>query len=97
MKYILTAIVATNLLLAVGASSSGNWDLRRNVGNGACFIQPSDSSPIGVLLKTHPNRKAACVDAKARHTDDPGDTSKCFGYTTGTKDECKAEGIDLSD
>jgi len=97
MKYIVLTIVAANLLLAVSASSSGNWDLRRNVGNGACFIQPSDSSPIGALLKTHPNRKAACEDAKARRTDDPGDASKCYGYTTGTKDECKAEGVDLGD
>ena len=89
-------LVATSLLL-VGAMPAGDWDLRRNVGNGACFVQPSKSSSVGVLLKTHPTRKAACEDAKARHTDDAADTSKCFTYTTGTKDECKKEGVELND
>jgi hypothetical protein len=98
MKHLgIFAAVALNLFFVASASSSGDWDLRRNAGNGACFIQPSDSSSIGKLLKTHPTRKAACEDAKARKTDDAGDTDKCFTYTTGTKDECKKEGVDLSD
>jgi hypothetical protein len=90
-------VVVANLFFVAGASSSSDWDLRRNVGNGACFVQPSDSSPIGQLLKKHPTRKAACEDAKARHTDDAADTSKCFTYTTGTKEGCKKEGVELND
>lgn len=97
MKYLRAAIGTATLMVAVGASSSSTWDLRRNVSNGACFIQPSDSSPIGALLKTHPTRKEACEDAKARQTDDAGDTTKCFGYTSGTKDACSKEGVDLND
>jgi hypothetical protein len=99
MKHLGTTIVAVlaNLFFVLGASSSSDWDLRRNVSNGACFVQPSDSSPIGALLKTHPTRKAACEDAKTRKTDDATDTSKCFTYTTGTKDECKKEGVELND
>jgi hypothetical protein len=97
MKYLGTIVVlAVNLFFSAGPPSA-NWDLRRNVGNGACFVQPSDSSPVGELLKTHPTRKAACGDAKARKTDDAGDKTKCFTYTTGTKDECKREGVDLND
>jgi hypothetical protein len=89
-------LVAVSLSL-MSAAAAGDWDLRRNVGNGACFVQPSESSPVGALLKTHPTRKAACEDAKARHTDDAADTSKCFTYTNGTKDECKKEGVELND
>jgi hypothetical protein len=92
----LMGLVAASLLL-LGAAPAGDWDLRRNSSNGACFVQPSKSSTVGVLLKTHPTRKAACEDAKVRHTDDAGDASKCFTYTTGTKDECKKEGVELND
>lgn len=83
-RSMMAIVIAVNLFSAGGVSAAGNWDLRRNVGNGACFIQPSDSSSIGRLLKTHPTRKAACDDAKARRTDDIGDMNKCFGYTDGT-------------
>lgn len=90
------AVVAASVFLGA-ASPSGDWDLRRNVGNGACFIQPTQSSPVGgELLKTHPTRKAACQDAQARRTDDAGDKTKCFTYTNGTIDECKKEGVDLN-
>lgn len=80
------------------AWSSGDWNLRRNTSNGACSVQPADSMPqLGAFLAKHPTRKAACEDAKSRKTDDAGDTTKCFTYTSGTKDECKRDGVDLPD
>lgn len=89
------------LIIGIFASyawSSGDWNLRRNTGNGACSVQPADSMPqLGAFLAKHPTRKAACEDAKARKTDDAGDTTKCFTYTSGTKDACKKDGVDLSD
>ena len=79
------------------APASG-WNLRRNVGNGACSVQPAENtSQLGGLLATHPSRKEACEDAKARHADSASDKDKCTAYTNNTKDECKAkEGVDLA-
>lgn len=85
-------------VFATSAQSSSDWNLRRNTGNGACSVQPADSAPqLGAFLATHPTRKEACEDAKARKTDDAADTTKCFTYTSGTKDACKKDGIDLPD
>ena len=100
MKYVLltaglTIVICSSSTLI--SSSAGEWDLRRNVGNGACFIQPADSSPIGRLLQRHPSRVAACEDAQSRHTDDAADANKCYTYTSGTKDECKKENVTLED
>jgi len=100
MKRILMLAIVTSAvcLFALGtASPSSDWDLRRIVSNSACIVQKSDSSSIGELLKTHPTRKAACEDARDRHTDDATDKTKCFTYTSGTKDECKKEGVNLND
>jgi hypothetical protein len=94
----LVLLTSINLIPAGLASPSDEWNLRRNTGNGACSVQPADSAPqLGTLLATHPTRKAACQDALTRHTDDASDTSKCFAYTKGTKDACKADGIQLPD
>jgi hypothetical protein len=85
-------------LFTMKAWSSGDWNLRRNTGNGACSVQPADSMPqLGAFLAKHPTRKAACEDAKSRKTDDAGDATKCLTYTSGTKDACKNDGIDLPD
>jgi hypothetical protein len=91
-------VFAFGLLFSPPSWSSGDWNLRRNTGNGACSVQPTDSSPqLGEFLARHPNRKTACENAKARHSDDASDKTKCFAYTQGTKDECKKDGIDLPD
>lgn len=80
----------------IASSSSGEWNLRRNTGNGACSVQPVDSMPqLGQFLAKHATRKEACEDAKSRKTDDAADTAKCLTYTNGTKDECKQDGVDL--
>jgi hypothetical protein len=85
-------------LVTTRALSAGDWNLRRNSGNGACSVQPADSMPqLGQFLANHPTRQAACQDAQSRKTDDASDTSKCFTYTPGTKEECKKDGIDLPD
>jgi hypothetical protein len=101
MKYFrvtFALLIGFTCLLASDASSSGEWNLRRNTGNGACSVQPVESMPqLGAFLAKHPTRKAACEDAKLRHTDDAADTTKCFTYTSGTKDECKKDGVDLPD
>ena len=91
-------VTMTVCLFAMKAWSSGDWNLRRNTGNGTCSVQPADSAPqLGAFLAKHPTRKEACEDAKTRKTDDAGDTAKCFTYTSGTKNECKKDGIDLGD
>jgi hypothetical protein len=90
------AVVAGLLVPTVW--SSGDWNLRRNTSNGACSVQPADSTPqLGTFLAKHPTRKEACEDAKSRKTDDATDTNKCLTYTSGTKDECKNDGVDLAD
>jgi hypothetical protein len=95
----MTILVTAISFIPVGQSlPSSDWNLRRNTGNGACSVQPADSVPqLGAFLAKHPTRKAACEDALARHTDDASDTTKCFAYTNGTKDACKADGIQLPD
>jgi hypothetical protein len=94
----LTLIGVILIAPAVTSGTSGEWNLRRNTGNGACSVQPADSLPqLGAYLAKHATRKAACEDAKSRKTDDAADTTKCFAYTAGTKRECKAEGVDLPD
>lgn len=95
MKFMIASSITICIFVGGTALPSSDWDLRRNVGNGACFVQPSESSPIGRLLEKHPTRRAACEDARSRHTDDAADATKCFTYTSGTKDECKKEGVDL--
>lgn len=98
MRYIaLGAIVLSAICFFARRTnaSSSEWDLRRDSMGATCIVQPSESSPIGELLKTHPTRKAACQDARSRYTDDAGDKSKCFSYRPGTIDSCKKEGVDL--
>jgi hypothetical protein len=97
------AIKAAAMALLVTAQTpqtapSSEWNLRRNVGNGACSVQPAENtSQLGALVATHPSRKEACEDAKTRHADDASDKNKCTGYTNNTKDECKTkEGVDLT-
>lgn len=76
---------------------AADWQVRRNSGNGACSLQPSDSQPpLGTLLATKPTKKEACESAKALKTDDASDSSKCFTYTNNTVALCKAEGVDLT-
>ena len=89
--------VAIALVVAAQTAPSAEWNLRRN-NNGACSVQPAENqSQLGALLQTHPNRKAACEDAKTRHNDDASDKNKCTAYTNNTKDECKAkEGVELT-
>jgi hypothetical protein len=96
MNRIFLLSVAIGSLFSTSAVIAGDWNLRRNVGNGACSVQPSDSMPqLGAFLATHPTRKETCEDAKARKTDDAADTNKCFAYTNGTINECKSDGVDL--
>jgi hypothetical protein len=91
-------IFVVAICLATAQLASREWNLRRNSSNGACSVQPVDSQPqLGQFLATFPTRKAACEDAKARHSEDAGDTNKCFTYTSGTKDECQKDGVDLED
>src|SRR5262249_37381533 len=97
------AIKAATMALLVTVQTaptapSSEWNLRRNVGNGACSVQRAESaSQLGSLLSAHPSRKAACEDAKTRHADDASNKDKCTAYTSNTKDECKAkEGVDLT-
>ena len=89
--------VAIALVVAAQTAPSAEWNLRRN-NNGSCSVQPAENqSQLGALLQTHPNRKAACEDAKTRQGKDASDKNKCSTYTANTKDECKAkEGIDLA-
>lgn len=95
-KVLAIALVVTAQTAQTAPSSE--WNLRRNVGNGACSVQPAENaSQMGALVATHPSRKAACEDAKARHADDASDKNKCTAYTNNTKDECKTkEGVDLT-
>lgn len=74
-----------------------DWQVRRNVSNGACSVQRADSQPpLGRLLSQHPNRPTACKEAGARYApNEPGNTEKCLEYTRGSRMECKADGIDL--
>ena len=97
------AIKAVAMALLVSAQApqtapTSEWNLRRNLGNGACSVQPAENaSQLGALLSTHRSRKAACEDAKARHADGASEKDKCTAYTNNTKDECKAkEGVELT-
>ena len=84
------------LILTGQAVSAPEWNLRRN-NNGSCSVQPADNaSQLGALLTAHPNRKAACEDAKARKAEDASDKTKCSGYSNNTKEECKRDGVDLA-
>jgi len=93
--------IALVLVVLIGKSVSlfaADWQVRRNTGNGACSLQPSDSQPLlGTLLSTKPTKKEACQDAKMLKTDDAADTSKCFTYTINTVALCKAEGVQLTE
>lgn len=87
-------------LLTIGflcTADAADWQVRRNTGNGACSMQPSDSQPaLGILLTTEATKKGACQDAKMLKTDDPADTTKCLTYTNNTVALCQAEGVQLS-
>jgi len=89
---------AIALVVTQQTAPSSEWNLRRNVSNGACSVQRAENtSQLGALLAAHPSRKAACEDAKARHADDASDKNKCTAYTNNTKDECKTkESVDLT-
>ena len=39
-------VVVIGLLAVSQASSSGEWNLRRNTSNGACSVHPSESRPL---------------------------------------------------
>lgn len=88
--------LTVNLSLADGALAA-NWIIPRATSSGACHVQLETSRPIlGVPLPgSYPTQKAACLKAKDLNTDDSSDTSKCFAYTQGAVDGCKANGVPL--
>ena len=96
MKSTQLFVVATAFMACISAANAADWQVRRNNGNGACSLQPSDSQPIlGKLLATKPTKKEACTAAKELKTDDQGDTNKCQTYTNNSVAICHAEGVDL--
>jgi hypothetical protein len=79
-----------------GAVHADDWHLRRNKENVTCSVQPAHRRPLeGDLVRVHPNRKAACLDAIARHTDEVANVTGCLVYAPGTMDECRRDGIIL--
>ncbi|MFA5990322.1 MAG: hypothetical protein WC803_12055 [Sphingomonas sp.] len=78
------------------AKTTGDWVLQRATMSGACHVKEAPSLPnLGDVLATKPDKVAICKEAKARDTDDAGDKTKCFTYTRGAVDTCKAAGINL--
>jgi hypothetical protein len=83
-------------VISSGIVADAGWQVRRNIGNGACSLQPADASPIGgSLLITKPTKREACEAAKSLKTDDAADSTRCFDYTPNTMALCHAEGVDL--
>ena len=96
MKLTQLFVLATAFTACFSPAYTADWQVRRNTGNGACSLQPSDSQPIlGKLLATKPTKKEACTAAKDLKTDDQADTNKCQTYTNNTVTLCHAEGVDL--
>jgi hypothetical protein len=82
---------------AVDSARAAEWLISRARMSGACHVQLETSRPyLGEPLPgKYPNRKASCDRAKALHTSDVTDTAKCFDYTQGAKDGCRADGVNL--
>ena len=72
------------------------WVLQRATMSGACHVKPEPALPnLGALLATKNGRKAICDEALTRRTTDVTETTNCFEYTVGAKQQCKNEGVTL--
>jgi hypothetical protein len=91
---VLTTLIIVAIFFYVAPSeASDQWNVCRNVGNGACSLQPSDMNPqLGKVLGTFASKKEGCDEASALHTSDSADTTKCFDYTINTRDICGKAG-----
>jgi hypothetical protein len=77
-------------------TTSDPWVLQRATMSGACHVKPQPAVPnLGALLATKNGRKAICEEALARRTTDATESTKCFEYTVGAKQQCKEEGVTL--
>lgn len=94
----LYAVAGLGLLVSCpDPAEAADWIISRARMSGACHVQPETSRPYlgDPLPGKYPTRKASCERAKALHTNDPADSAKCFGYTQGTIDGCRTDGVAL--
>jgi hypothetical protein len=88
-RAVLLGMIVAMVTTAVPAVA-GDWVVARQGSSGICAVQLETSRPIfGNEIAKKPTQDAACQEAKARKTDNPADTKKCFDYLPATKSLCK--------
>jgi hypothetical protein len=97
------ATSALSWLYVTDARSEGPWAVARGTTAfaGSCYVgTPPFPDPFlaqypQMLASNLESRKVACQKAKDLKTNDLGDVSKCFAYSSASITDCNAENVEL--